>query len=206
MSTINTETQSPTKPEAWGRRAVLKLSAAGLLGAGFGVGTAIGLTRWIRSSPLPYRFFSAAEATLLIAICEQIIPRDDTPGATDAGVIHYIDRQLCQAFVDQQTVYRKGLDAFGKTCMQVYKMPFERLGFAQQTAALRLIEANQAPQDLWGEQSQQGFFSMVIGHTRQGFYGSPRHGGNRDYASYRMLGLAYPNLIGQNRYGAKRPG
>jgi gluconate 2-dehydrogenase gamma chain len=45
----------------------------------------------------------------------------------------------------------------------------------------------------------------VLDHTRQGFYGSPRHGGNRDYASYRMLGLAYPNLIGQNRYANGRP-
>ena len=38
----------------------------------------------------------------------------------------------------------------------------------------------------------------------QGFYGSPRHGGNKDYASYRMLGLDYPNIIGQNRYGVAR--
>ena len=34
----------------------------------------------------------------------------------------------------------------------------------------------------------------------QGFYGSPRHGGNRNYASYRMLGLEYPPVLGQNRY------
>jgi len=34
----------------------------------------------------------------------------------------------------------------------------------------------------------------------QGFYGSPRHGGNRNYASYKMMGLEYPRLIGQNRY------
>jgi gluconate 2-dehydrogenase gamma chain len=187
------------------RRAILRLSAAGLLGAGFGVGASIGLTRWVRTTPLPYRFFSVAEATLLIAICEQIIPRDDTPGATDAGVIHYIDRQLCRAFADHQAAYRQGLAAFGKSCLQVYKTPFEQLSFAQQTEAMRLIEAEQAPRELWGDQSQQGFFSMVIDHTRQGFYGSPRHGGNRDYASYRMLGLAYPNLIGQNRYAAKRP-
>ena len=34
----------------------------------------------------------------------------------------------------------------------------------------------------------------------QGFYGSPRHGGNRNYVSYKMLGLEYPRVIGQNRY------
>jgi gluconate 2-dehydrogenase gamma chain len=201
-----TDTSTPATPDGVSRRAVLKLSAAGILGAGCGVGAAIGITDWWRATPPAYQFFTTAEATLLIAICEQIIPRDDAPGATDAGVIHYIDRQLCHAFADQQAAYRSGLAAFGKTCLQVYKVPFEQLGFAQQTEALRLIEAQQAPRELWGEQSQQGFFSMVIGHTRQGFYGSPRHGGNRDYTSYRMLGLAYPNLIGQNRYGARCPG
>ncbi|MEI6655007.1 MAG: gluconate 2-dehydrogenase subunit 3 family protein [Verrucomicrobiota bacterium] len=205
MQPATPETSSPATPDGMSRRAVLRLSAAGLLGASFGVGTAIGLTRWVRTTPQPYRFFSAAEAALLIALCEQIIPRDDAPGATDAGVIHYIDRQLCGKFADQQAAYRLGLAAFGKTCLQVYQMPFEQLSFTQQTEAVRLIEAEKAPRELWGEQSQQEFFSLVIDHTRQGFYGSPRHGGNRDYASYRMLGLAYPNIIGRNRYGSKRP-
>ena len=186
------------------RRAVLKLSVAGLLGAGFGAGGAVGFSRWVRTSPPPYRFFTPAEAKVLIAICEQIIPRDDTPGATDAGVIHYIDRQLCAAFARHQQTYRLGLEAFGKTCVAVYKTAFEQLGFEQQRAALRLLESGKAPPELWGEQSQYGFFSLIIDHTRQGFYGSPRHGGNRDYVSYRMLGLAYPNLIGQNRYATPR--
>jgi hypothetical protein len=30
---------------------------------------------------------------------------------------------------------------------------------------------------------------MVIDHTMQGFYGSPEHGGNRDEASWKMLGI-----------------
>jgi len=34
----------------------------------------------------------------------------------------------------------------------------------------------------------------------QGYYGSPRHGGNKDNMSYKMLKLDYPVVIGQNRY------
>jgi gluconate 2-dehydrogenase gamma chain len=34
----------------------------------------------------------------------------------------------------------------------------------------------------------------------QGYYGSPIHGGNKDYMSFDMLGLDYPLNIGQNRY------
>jgi gluconate 2-dehydrogenase gamma chain len=34
----------------------------------------------------------------------------------------------------------------------------------------------------------------------QGFYGSPRHGGNRGFVSFRMIGIDYPRIVGQNRY------
>ena len=203
MPPTHTEPDSSTQAPPLTRRNLLKLSAAGILGASFGYGASVGITRWGRTPPPDYRFFTAAEATRLIAICEQIIPRDDAPGATDVGVIHYIDRQLCGPLSRHQTTYRLGLEGIHKTCLQIYQAPFEQLDFKSQTAALCLIEANKAPQEFWGKQSQAEFFTLVITHTRQGFYGSPRHGGNRDYASYRMLGIAYPNLIGQNRYGAK---
>ena len=59
-----------------------------------------------------------------------------------------------------------------------------------------MIEAGKAPKELWEEPSQRAFFDLVLDHTRQGFYGSPRHGGNRDYVGYRIMGLAVPNLLG----------
>ena len=192
------------KSEGVSRRTVLKLAAVSTVGVACGVGATAAITRWWSSNPPTYRFFTAAEAALLIAICEQIIPRDDTPGATDAGVIFYIDRQLLGPLARHQQTYRLGLEAFGKTCQQVYQTQFEKLSFEKQTDALRLIESSKAPKELWGKLSPKSFFDLVLDHTRQGFYGSPRHGGNRDYASYRMLGLAYPNLIGQNRYTVKR--
>ena len=33
--------------------------------------------------------------------------------------------------------------------------------------------------------------------TRQGFYGDPRHGGNRDAASWKMLALPFPPVRGR---------
>jgi gluconate 2-dehydrogenase gamma chain len=205
MKATHSEAASTTEPDGVSRRTVLKLAAAGTLGAAVGVGATAGITLWRRTAPAPYRFFSEAEAGLLTAICEQIIPRDDTPGATDAGVIYYIDRQISGPLARCQQSYRLGLESFRKSCLQVYKRAFEELPFDQQTEALRLIEAGKAPKELWGERPQQAFFDLVLDHTRQGFYGSPRHGGNRNYVSYRMLGLAYPNLIAQSRYGNGRP-
>ena len=200
MALPTSVTASTGEPEGVSRRTVLKLAAVGTLGLAAGFGASAGLTQIGRTPAPSYHFFSDSEAKQLIALCEQIIPRDDTPGATDAGVIFYINRQICGPLARHQQSYRLGLESFHKSCLQVYKVPFEDLPFARQTEAVRLIESGQAPKELWSNPSQQFFFGLVLDHTRQGFYGSPRHGGNRDYTSYRMLGLAYPNLIGQNRY------
>jgi gluconate 2-dehydrogenase gamma chain len=197
-NTVNTKAATTGESIVISRRTALKLAAVGALGATIGVGAAAGISHWGRNPPRLYRFFSESEANALIAICEQIIPRDDTPGATDAGVIYYIDRQISGPLVRHQEAYRLGLASFSKTCLQLYKTAFEGLSFDQQTDALRLIESGKAPQEFWNDPSQQFFFELVLDHTRQGFYGSPRHGGNRNYTSYRMMGLAYPNLIGQN--------
>jgi gluconate 2-dehydrogenase gamma chain len=60
------------------------------------------------------------------------------------------------------------------------------------------MESNKTPPGIWTQPAANGFFSMIVQHTMQGFYGSPRHGGNKDYASYKMLGLEYPRVMGRN--------
>jgi len=50
------------------------------------------------------------------------------------------------------------------------------------------------------EQEASPFFELVRMHTLEGYYGSPRHGGNRDAASWRMLGLDEPPLRGRAQY------
>jgi gluconate 2-dehydrogenase gamma chain len=173
----------------------------GLAGVAVGTGSTALLGRLGRGDASPYRFFTAAEADLLIEICEQLIPGDDTPGATEAGVIHYIDRQLCGVFKRHQATYRRGLESFHQTCLQEHGQPFPALPAEKKIAALQAIEAGRGPKDLWTKPSPQAFFNLVLAHTMQGFYGSPRHGGNRGYASYRMLGLDYPPVVGRNRRG-----
>jgi gluconate 2-dehydrogenase gamma chain len=194
----NPEAAAAGEPARVSRRTALKLAAVGVLGAAAGVGASAGLAHWGRAAPAPFRFFTGAEARLLIPICEQIIPRDDTPGATDAGVIHFIDRQICGPLARHQQSYRQGLASFRQACRQVCQADFEELSFDKQTEFLRRVEAGGTPKELWPGPSQQAFFNLVLDHTRQGFYGSPRHGGNRNYGSYQMMGLAYPNLIGRN--------
>lgn len=182
------------------RRTVVKLAAAGIVGAGFGAGGSALLTHAGNSTPPKYRFFTEAEASLVIELCEQIIPRDDTPGATDAGVIHYIDRQVSTRLARHQQAYREGLEAFARACEVVHKAPFGKLPVDAKIAFMKRVEVGKAPE--WSAKSvqQQAFFRMLVDHTMQGFYGSPKHGGNRDYVSYRMLGLDFPQIIGRNRH------
>jgi len=151
--------------------------------------------------PAPFRFFSREEADCLIAVCECIIPADDAPGATDAGVIYYIDKQVMGPFIKFQSIYREGLAALQKDCYKTMQYKFEDLPSDQQIKFLERMEGNHETLKSWNAFQPSQFFNMVINHTMQGFYGAPRHGGNKDYMSYRMIGIGYPQITGQNRYG-----
>lgn len=151
--------------------------------------------------PAPFRFFTKTEADILIAICECIIPTDDAPGATDAGVIFYIDKQVMGPFKKYQQTYREGLVAFQNNSNDVMGSDFELLSSDQQVEFLEMMEANHEKLKNWSSVRPAGFFNMVVNHTMQGFYGAPRHGGNRNYISYRLLSIGYPQVAGQNRYG-----
>ena len=147
-----------------------------------------------------WRYLEEEEISLLDAIVEQIIPTDDFPGGKWANVSNFIDKQLNTYYRKHQLAYREGLAAFEKTVIQMKAKKFEELSFAEQTAMLEKIEAGEFYGDYWKDHSPANFFDMIRQHSLQGFYGSPAHGGNRGYISYYMLGLDYPNVIGQNRY------
>src|SRR4051794_8105325 len=70
-----------------------------------------GTTAGCGGSGANWRFFSEQEARTLEAMLDGIIPADGGPGAREAGVIHYIDRQLLRRFRDSRKAYREGLAA-----------------------------------------------------------------------------------------------
>lgn len=146
------------------------------------------------------RCFTKEEEDCLGAICEQFIPTDDFPGAKDAGVVNFIDKQLYQRFPELKEPYQQGIHALETFCKETFGKHFSALSWEDQKGILRRMERNELPESYWKEISQKQFFDMALRNTMQGYYGSPRHGGNKDYVSYRMLKLDYPLLIGQNRY------
>lgn len=175
------------------RRSFLKTGAAG-----FG---SILLLPSCLTQASAYNFFSNNEAQCIIALCEQIIPEDEYGGgASSAGVINYIDRQLVAVFSYDQLIYQQGIDALQQSCLKLYDSRFENLGSEVQLVFLNMLEKGDVPLDFWGDLDPKSFFSLVISHTMQGFYGAPRHGGNKNYMSYKMMGLDFPLLIGRNHY------
>lgn len=148
-----------------------------------------------------YHSFSLKQANCLGAICEQIIPTDEYPGAIDAGVLNYIDRQIYIRFPELKELYHKGIQSINSYCTDAYHKEFIELPWDEQTSVLQAMEKGELPEEHWIGISQRNFFQTVRRNTMQGFYGAPHHGGNKDYISYRMMNLSYPFVVGQNRYG-----
>lgn len=175
------------------RRNFLTLSVAGVGG--------MCLLSQCTSSPISrWRFLTEQESILLDALAEQIIPTDKWPGGRDAGVTNFIDKQLVGPYTRYQETYRKGLMAIQETCKDKFHKRFEELPWEDQTRFMETMEAGKMEGEHWKEGFDSQFFRLIGDHSLQGFYGSPRHGGNKNNISYKMIKLDYPVIIGQNRY------
>jgi gluconate 2-dehydrogenase gamma chain len=169
------------------------LQAALAAAAASGAGVACGRNR------TPWRFLTVDEARALAAIVDQIIPPDQNPGAAWAGVVNYIDRQLCGPFQNLQNIYRHGLAGVDESSRFVYGRLFADLDSNQQVDLMHRLESGHAPGTIWQQFSSSEFFSYVVDHTMQGYYGDPRHGGNREGVSWQMLALPYPPIRGRQK-------
>jgi gluconate 2-dehydrogenase gamma chain len=150
-----------------------------------------------------WRFFSEKQANIIIAFAEQIIPAGQYPGATDANVVNFIDKQLIGPYTRYQVEYLSGLVAIENSAQKIFEKLFAELKWEQQTAFMEQMEEGKLPKEFWTDVNQRSFFNLMLDHTMQGFYGSPRHGGNKNYVSYKMMKLDYPHVLGQNRYNSK---
>lgn len=84
-----------------------------------------------------YHFFTEDEGECVIALCEQIIPADDQfGGATDAGVVFYIDRQLSETFSKHAPTYRESLKRLQAHCNNEFGKPFQNLTSNEQMDVL----------------------------------------------------------------------
>jgi gluconate 2-dehydrogenase gamma chain len=146
---------------------------------------------------VPLRFFTEAEALAVAAAAARIFPSDEKgPGAGEAGVVIYIDRQLGSAYGKDGFRYTEGPFADGvpeqgyqgkATPREIYKeglamlAGFEKLDTAGQDERLRQIQTSR-------------FFALLRQHTIEGMFCDPMHGGNVDKIGWQLIGFPGPRM------------
>lgn len=120
---------------------------------------------------------SAVEARVFTAIAARIMPTTDTPGATEAGVIHFIDNAFAGAMSGDLEFARSGLDEFNTALTAAgHSAPFDELTEAQQDAFLHTQENGE-------------FFGLLRVMTIFGFFAMSSYGGNKDHVGWDLIGF-----------------
>jgi hypothetical protein len=139
-----------------------------------------------------YQHLTAGEVDLLTAMIDRLIPTDALgPGAKDAGVLTYIDNALGGALASSRPQYAAGLAAMDRYSRASRGKGFLELNERDRDSLLMDLESGSATPGMFAGSSAQ-FFGMVLGHTRQGMFGDPFYGGNKDFAGWDLL--RYPGV------------
>ncbi len=135
----------------------------------------------------PTLTLNAREAATATALFERLFPADEEhPGATEIGVLSYIDRALAGAYREHEESYRLGLAALDRCARARHSAPFADLDPTQQDALLRDLERGELPN--FHAPPQQAFFALLRAHLQEGLFADPLYGGNRDKLGWRVLG------------------
>lgn len=131
-----------------------------------------------KATDAPWSRLSEAEAVGFAAIVDQIIPPDDTPGAADMGVVHFIDAALEGFMEDAGGMLRQGLAELNARSAGGV---FAELDFDAQTAQLGKVENGE-------------FFQTMLFLTQAGLFALPAHGGNRDHSGWKLIGFEHRHV------------
>ena len=125
-----------------------------------------------------FQYLDPADAREIEALVDQIVPSGDTPGASEAGVIYFIDKALASFDRDKQDAYRSGLALVQtrRKAMFPASPSIAGLGAAERIQLLQSIETTP-------------FFQQLRTHTLLGFLCDPSHGGNRGGAGWKVEGF-----------------
>lgn len=129
-----------------------------------------------------FKTLGAEEAAEFAAIAARIIPTDDTPGATEAGVIYFMDNVLGTTRAEILVPIREGLSELQATAQSTYgTASFAALTPEQQDTLLKGIE-------------DSSFFGTMRYLTIAGMFTLPEYGGNRDYAGWKLIGFEHRHV------------
>lgn len=144
---------------------LLRISAASLAAISQAACTA-------RDEGAAFSTLDAAEAEDFAAIAARLIPTTDTPGATEAGVIHFYDR----AWGDEMAWALEDMRGLLQVLNESGGAPFATLTADAQDETLRAHEGD-------------GRFELLRLTTMFGFFAMEKHGGNEGHVSWDLIGF-----------------
>jgi gluconate 2-dehydrogenase gamma chain len=137
----------------------------------------------------PPRVLAAAEAIALGALTGRILPSDDGPGAREANVVRFIDRQLQTPEIAPLAA---AVRAIARILDKIDGKPFALLSVARQDEiAHRLAEGALTIDPPF---PQREAFRLVHMLTLEGFLSDPIHGGNDGMVGWRSIAFSTPTL------------
>jgi gluconate 2-dehydrogenase gamma chain len=160
-----------------------------------------------------YVFFAPAEAAFIEAAVGRLIPNDQVgPGAVEAGVPFFLDRQLAGPFgrgahyylggpwpkgtpeqgyqsrFSPAQLYRAAIGAIDKYVGANFNdTAFSKLATDNQDKVLKGFESGEIKLD--GGVDSKSFFDMLLQNTKEGYFSDPIYGGNKDMAAWKMIGF-----------------
>ena len=117
-------------------------------------------------------YLSSGQTLLTRAMADRILPRTNTPGASDVGVPAFIDRLYGEFMTEaERLMLTRGLDAVEAASRAAHGAAFSTLTVGQQDEVLRGIARAE-------EGQAQGFFRLFRSATILGYFSSEEVGRN----------------------------
>lgn len=130
---------------------------------------------------------SLRQTEILAALVNRVIPPDEYPGGWEGGVGDYLFRQFKRDLKHLVQVYAVGLDSLDEEARAVHQRNFDQLDESLQDDLLSQIEVGRVITPWIVD--PMAFFRMVVEHCAEGYYSDPGNGGNKDAASWDMVGF-----------------
>ena len=172
--------------EALSRRLFLKgsgtLAGSALVKAGLPTLAAVSQAACsARDEAKAFDNLSNAEAREFESIAARIFPTTDTPGATEAGAVHFIDQSLGSIFADMADDLRRQMADFQNGIPGRYP------------GAQRFSDLDDADQDDYLKANEDSpFFGEMRFLTLAGVFAMSSYGGNRNNVGWTLVGMDGP--------------
>ncbi|WP_199100400.1 gluconate 2-dehydrogenase subunit 3 family protein [Dyella sp. ASV21] len=203
------------KPSSPSRRVFLRQSMAAVPAVGL-LGTSA-LAQTQSAAPAAQaaytpRYFTAPEWEFLQAAVDRLIPADEHgPGALEAGVPEFIDREMEGAYghggfwymqgpfapdthptlgyqlrFNPRELYRTAIAAIDDWCQKQHQSTFAALSPEERDGVLHALEKGDITLD---QLPATSFFAQLLTNTKEGYFADPMYGGNKHMAAWKMIGF-----------------